>query len=145
MNIPELLLVVREDKNYTQEEMGDEIGIDNRKISKWEMGEFNPTLSEMRSLAAYFDLSINEIADEKNTKDKNGEFLFFLQEEFDISSISVEFFIFVELFLFYLAFQFYYYSKKVNVLLALTFLICMFCYIFTYLFMFDYFFYLELE
>ena len=37
MNIKELLTAARE--NISQEELADQIGIENKKISKWEMGD----------------------------------------------------------------------------------------------------------
>ncbi|MBE6143634.1 MAG: helix-turn-helix transcriptional regulator [Erysipelotrichaceae bacterium] len=64
MKIRELLLIARYDDEETQGNLAEKIGISNKKISKWELGEFNPTLHELRLLSNYFDLSINEMVDE---------------------------------------------------------------------------------
>ena len=67
------------------------MGIDNRKISKWEMGDFDPSLSELRILASFFEVKVEDILyEDKEERLYEMEDLFW-QEELDINTLFYEF------------------------------------------------------
>ena len=90
MNIQDLLMFARESKNITREELAEEIGIANRKLSKWELGDFNPNLDELRMLSVYFDITISEIVDEPKLDQKEDEITTII-DEFDFKALFFEF------------------------------------------------------
>lgn len=70
MSISVLLSRIREYDSVTQEHIGLILGISNKKISKWEVGEFNPTLTQLIDLSNFFCVPIEEIiGDEYFAKD----------------------------------------------------------------------------
>lgn len=40
MNLSEKISIIRKARNYTQEEMGDKIGVSRQTVSDWEKGKF---------------------------------------------------------------------------------------------------------
>lgn len=55
------LAALRKDKNLTQEELGEQIGVTNKTVSRWENGNYLPPVEMLQILANKFDVSINEI------------------------------------------------------------------------------------
>lgn len=51
----------RESKKLTQDELGGVIGITGRAIGYYEKGQREPRLKIARKLAAYFDISIEDL------------------------------------------------------------------------------------
>lgn len=51
---------LRKDKKMTQSELGDKLGVTNKRVSRWENGNYLPDISTMQLLCAEFDISINE-------------------------------------------------------------------------------------
>lgn len=101
MKIRELLLDARIDMldDSTQEKLSSEIGVTNKKISKWEVGECNPTVHELRLLSGYFGIPISELIEEEEinlgTK-KNIKI-----EDIPIFEVSICLFLIINIFLFY--------------------------------------------
>ncbi len=56
-----LIKEARIKKGYTQQELGDMIGVTNKAISRWENGEAFPDVSLLDTLSLTLDLDINEI------------------------------------------------------------------------------------
>lgn len=52
---------LRKEKNMTQRELADKIGVTDRAISKWENGRGMPDLSLMESLCNELEISVNEL------------------------------------------------------------------------------------
>ncbi len=59
--IGKFILELRKEKNMTQQELADKIGVTDRAISKWENGRGMPDLSLMRPLCEELGISINEL------------------------------------------------------------------------------------
>ena len=55
------ILELRREKNMTQQELADKIGVTDRAISKWENGRGMPDLSLMIPLCKELDITINEL------------------------------------------------------------------------------------
>lgn len=57
----ELIREARKAKNYTQNELGDMLGVTNKAVSRWEKGESFPDVAILENLAQILDLKIQEI------------------------------------------------------------------------------------
>ena len=73
--IGKFILELRKEKNMTQQELADKIGVTDRAISKWENGRGSPDLSLMKPLCEELGISINELIsgeklDKKEYQDK---------------------------------------------------------------------------
>lgn len=52
---------LRKDKNMTQEELGEKLGVTNKTISRWETGKYMPPVECLEMLSDMYGLSINEL------------------------------------------------------------------------------------
>lgn len=55
------LAELRKDKNLTQEELGEKIGVTNKTVSRWENGNYLPPVEILQILSKLYDVSINEL------------------------------------------------------------------------------------
>ena len=70
---------LRKEKNLTQNELGEKIGVTNKTVSRWENGNYLPPVEMLQILSKFYDVSINEIlngerindGDYKNVSDEN--------------------------------------------------------------------------
>lgn len=65
INIAQVLMNKRKEKNVTQDELAGYIGISKASVSKWETGLSYPDIALLPLLAAYFNISIDELMDYK--------------------------------------------------------------------------------
>ena len=73
--IGKFILTLRKEKNMTQMELADKLGITDRAISKWENGRGMPDLSLIKPLCEALNISVNELLsgerlDKKEYQDK---------------------------------------------------------------------------
>lgn len=61
LKIGTFLLQLREEKELTQEQVADFIGVTNRAVSKWETGEGLPNYQALLALSSLYGVTINEI------------------------------------------------------------------------------------
>ncbi|SHN70524.1 helix-turn-helix domain-containing protein [Desulfitobacterium chlororespirans] len=61
INIAKVLLKKRKEKGITQDELADFIGVTKASVSKWETGQSYPDVTFLPRLAAYFNISIDEL------------------------------------------------------------------------------------
>ncbi len=59
--IGKFILELRKEKNMTQQELADKIGVTDRAISKWENGRGMPDLSLFNLICKELDITINEL------------------------------------------------------------------------------------
>ena len=59
-NIGEFLKETRKNKGFTQKELADRIGVSDKTISKWEIGNSMPDTSMLLPLCTALDITINE-------------------------------------------------------------------------------------
>ena len=52
---------LRKEHGFTQEQLGDKIGVTNKTISRWETGVYLPPADALLALSELFGVSINEI------------------------------------------------------------------------------------
>ncbi len=76
------LAELRKEKNLTQDELGEQIGVTNKTVSRWENGNYLPPVEMLQILSKFYDVSINEIlngerindSDYKNISEENVKF-----------------------------------------------------------------------
>ena len=56
-NFNEILRDLREDKNLRQKDLADILAIDQRSISFYELGKYEPSLDTLKKIAIYFNVS----------------------------------------------------------------------------------------
>lgn len=61
INIAKKLIEKRKEKGITQEELAEYIGVSKASVSKWETGQCFPDITFLPLLAAYFNISIDEL------------------------------------------------------------------------------------
>ncbi len=61
--IGNFLKELRKEKNLTQEQLAEQLGISGRTVSRWETGSNMPDISLLVELAEFYDVSIPEIID----------------------------------------------------------------------------------
>ena len=66
------LLVLRKEKNLTQEQLAEILNVSGRTVSRWETGTNMPDLSIMIELADYYDIDVKELlnGERKSEMDK---------------------------------------------------------------------------
>ncbi|MDE6687582.1 MAG: helix-turn-helix domain-containing protein [Lachnospiraceae bacterium] len=60
---------LRKEKGFTQEQLGDKIGVTNKTVSRWETGVYLPPADVMLALGELFNVSVNEILSGKRLTD----------------------------------------------------------------------------
>lgn len=59
--IGKFLCELRKQNNMTQEQLGAEIGVTNKTVSRWETGNYMPPIESLKLLSEIYQVSINEI------------------------------------------------------------------------------------
>jgi transcriptional regulator with XRE-family HTH domain len=63
INIAKVLVNKRKEKGITQDELASYMGVSKASVSKWETGQSYPDVTFLPQLAAYFNISIDELMD----------------------------------------------------------------------------------
>ena len=61
VKIGKFIAQCRNEKNITQEELGEKLGVTNKTTSRWENGHYLPDIEMMQLLSKEFSISINEL------------------------------------------------------------------------------------
>ena len=61
VNIGKFIATLRKEKNLTQEQLGEKLGVTNKTVSRWETGTYLPPAEMLLSMSELFSVSINEI------------------------------------------------------------------------------------
>ncbi|MGN1341318.1 MAG: helix-turn-helix transcriptional regulator [Oscillospiraceae bacterium] len=61
VKIGKFLAQLRREKNLTQEQLGEQLGVTNKTISRWENGNYLPPVEMLQLMSGFYDVSINEI------------------------------------------------------------------------------------
>lgn len=59
--IGNFLAELRKNKRLTQDELGEQIGVTNKTVSRWENGNYLPPVEMLQILSKLYDVSINEL------------------------------------------------------------------------------------
>ena len=52
---------LRREQGLTQEELGEELGVSNKTVSRWETGTYLPPVEMLQRLSERYGVSINEL------------------------------------------------------------------------------------
>ena len=61
----------RKEKNLTQEQLAEKLGVSNKTISKWETGKCMPDYSVIKNLCEELEITIAELMDGEETEEKS--------------------------------------------------------------------------
>jgi transcriptional regulator with XRE-family HTH domain len=61
INLASVIVAKRREKGITQDELAAYIGVSKASVSKWETGQSYPDITFLPQLAAYFNISIDEL------------------------------------------------------------------------------------
>lgn len=79
MAIGDFIAQRRREKNWTQEQLAERIGVSNKTVSKWECGKCMPDYSVVENLCRELDVTLNELingkASERNLQPVNNDVL----------------------------------------------------------------------
>ncbi|MCD8107226.1 MAG: helix-turn-helix domain-containing protein [Oscillospiraceae bacterium] len=78
VKIGKFIAELRKKSGLTQEQLGERIGVTNKTISRWETGNYMPSIDMLEVLAETFNVSINEllageVLDDKSFRTKADE------------------------------------------------------------------------
>lgn len=63
------LAELRRERQLTQEQLGEEIGVTNKTVSRWENGNYLPPVEALQALSAFYGITINEILSGRRLKE----------------------------------------------------------------------------
>jgi len=61
----------RKEKNLTQEQLAEKLGVSNKTVSKWETGKCMPDYSVVKSLCEELEISVAELMDGETAEEKS--------------------------------------------------------------------------
>lgn len=67
----EFIYQKRKALRLTQEELGRKLGVTNKAVSKWEVGETTPDITMLEPLAQVLQITVDELLKQETKKDKN--------------------------------------------------------------------------
>ncbi|MCD8144675.1 MAG: helix-turn-helix domain-containing protein [Oscillospiraceae bacterium] len=70
IKIGKFIAELRKCNNWTQQQLGDKIGVTNKTISRWENGNYMPDIEMLQILSQVFNVSINELLAGQKLTDK---------------------------------------------------------------------------
>lgn len=59
--IGKFIAELRKEHGFTQEQLGEKLGVTNKTVSRWETGTYLPPAEALLMISEIFDISINEI------------------------------------------------------------------------------------
>lgn len=62
MEFSEKLISMRKAKGWSQEQLGEQVGVTRQTVSKWELGDTTPEMDKLVALADLFGVSLDELA-----------------------------------------------------------------------------------
>ena len=61
MKFNEKIIMLRKNKNLSQEDLGNELGVARQTISKWELGETTPEMDKLVKMSEIFEISLDDL------------------------------------------------------------------------------------
>ena len=61
METKEVIVILRNQNNMTQEELAEKVFVTRQAVSRWETGETTPNIEALKQLSALFNVSINTL------------------------------------------------------------------------------------
>ena len=86
MELAEQIAALRKKHGFSQEELGEKLGVSRQAVSKWESGQAVPELEKLKELCRIFGVSLNELLQlEENGQVREEENLLSQQAEKNIA------------------------------------------------------------
>ena len=60
---------LRRERGWTQEELGERLGVTNKTVSRWENGNYMPSIELLTMMGREFDVSLNELLEGRRLDD----------------------------------------------------------------------------
>ncbi len=75
MTFSEKLMELRRSRGWSQEQLGERLGVTRQTVSKWELGETTPEMEKLSAMSELFGISLDELVKGENAsfKDKPSE------------------------------------------------------------------------
>lgn len=70
VSIGKFIASLRKEKDLTQEQLGEKLGVTNKTVSRWETGTYLPPAEMLLSMSELFSVSINEILSGRRLSDE---------------------------------------------------------------------------
>lgn len=67
MKFSEKLIMLRKNKKWSQEDLGNELGVARQTVSKWELGETTPEMDKLLKMSEIFEITLDELMKEEDT------------------------------------------------------------------------------
>ena len=64
MKFSEKLIMLRKNKKWSQEDLGNELGVARQTVSKWELGETTPEMDKLLKMSEIFEITLDELMKE---------------------------------------------------------------------------------
>ena len=61
IKVGNFIAVMRKEQGFTQEELGERLGVTNKTISRWETGKYMPDIDKLQELSTCLGVSVNEL------------------------------------------------------------------------------------
>lgn len=61
---------LRRERDWTQEELGERLGVTNKTVSRWENGNYMPSIELLTVMGREFDVSLNELLEGRRLDDE---------------------------------------------------------------------------
>ena len=71
--LKDIILEKRKQKNMTQEQLAEQLGVARQTVSKWELGETLPDVENLKKMAILFEFSIDEALGLEVEKDDDSD------------------------------------------------------------------------
>lgn len=88
MSFAEHLMSLRRQRGWSQEELGNRIGVTRQTVSKWEMGQSTPELEKLVELSRLFGISIDRLVGLEETGEEGAVFSY-RQTRSEVRSLGV--------------------------------------------------------
>ena len=71
MNLNQKITQLRNDNNWSQEELAEKLNVSRQSVSKWESGQSKPDLDKIVVLSNILDVSTDYLLKDNNEKESN--------------------------------------------------------------------------
>lgn len=61
VKIGRFITSLRQERHWTQQQLGEKLGVTNKTVSRWETGSYLPPVEMLQLLSKEFDVTINEL------------------------------------------------------------------------------------
>lgn len=61
IKVGRFLAHLRQEAGWTQEQLGEKLGVTNKTVSRWENGHYLPDIDTFVQLSKLYDVSLNEL------------------------------------------------------------------------------------